>query len=170
MVSLLKAESSKYLGSRIPLNKGSRIMGILGTTAPAESDVNLLLHFAILALILAGFAFARSRKYHIHEKWMFPAIVLAAVSLLTWMAPSYIRNFHLVVSDFYTPGIIITNIHVVLGIITGSLAVYIVLRMKLDLPEKFAIKRVRRLMRTTLVLWLLTFLLGVSFYVWYFLL
>ena len=101
---------------------------------------------------------------------MFTAIVVAAISLFTWMAPSYIRNFNLVVSGFYTPGIIITNIHVTLGILTGSLATYTVLRMKVDIPARFAVKRVRRLMRTTFLLWLLTFLFGLSFYVWYFLL
>jgi uncharacterized membrane protein YozB (DUF420 family) len=48
--------------------------------------------------------------------------------------------------------------------------VYIVFRMKFDLPEKFAIKRVKRLMRTAFTLWWLTLVLGVSFYVWYYVL
>ena len=142
----------------------------MGTTAPLETDLNLILHIAILALIFTGFGFARGKKFHIHEKWMFTAFVLAVISFLAWMEPSYIRNFNLVVSQFYTPGIIITNIHVALGITTGSLALYTILRMKVDIPQRFAVKRVRRLMRTTFVLWLLTFLFGLSFYVWYFVL
>lgn len=76
----------------------------------------------------------------------------------------------MIVSELYSPGVIITNIHVLLGIITGCLAVYIVLRMKTDLPERFMVKRVKRLMRTTFALWWLTFVFGLSFYIWYYVL
>ena len=143
-------------------------MGIFGNAAPLGSDLNLLFHIGIIVLVLTGFTFARRKKYHIHEKWMFSAIVLVAVSFFVWMAPSYAKNFNLVMSDFYAPGIIITNAHVILGIMTGILAVYIVARMKLDLPGKFKVKRVKRLMRTTFAFWILTFSFGVLFYVWYF--
>ena len=86
------------------------------------------------------------------------------------MAPSYVKNFNLIISEFYALGVIITNLHVTLGITTGTLALYIITRMKVDLPEKFKVKRIRRLMRTTFTLWILTFCLGVLFYVWYFVL
>lgn len=100
---------------------------------------------------------------------MLPAIGLVAISFFLWMAPSYVKYFNLVLSEFYAPGIIITNVHVILGITTGILATYIVALMKLDLPERFRVERVKLLMRTTLTLWTLTFILGVSFYAWYFL-
>jgi uncharacterized membrane protein YozB (DUF420 family) len=140
---------------------------MFGNTAPLGSDLNLLFHMAIFLLVLTGFAFARRERYNIHEKWMFSAIILVASSFFAWMAPSYARNFNLVISDFYTLGVIITNIHVILGTTTGILAFYIVARMKLDLPEKLKVKRIRRLMRTTFTLWILTFSFGVLFYVWY---
>jgi len=140
----------------------------LAVPAPWESTANLIAHLVIFCFIIVGFAFARRKKFNIHEKFMFPSIVAVGFSFFLWMARSYVNNFNLVVADFYAPGIIITNMHVVLGTITGCLAVYIVLRMKFDLPQRFAVKRVKRLMRATFVLWLVTFLLGVSFYVWYF--
>jgi uncharacterized membrane protein YozB (DUF420 family) len=140
----------------------------LTTNAPIESSLNLLFHIVILALIITGFTFARRKKFNIHEKWMFTAIVLVAISFFAWMAPSYVRNLNLVVSDFYTPGIVITNIHVLLGVTTGILALYIIARMKFDLPQRFTVKKVKRLMRTTFTLWLLTFFFGVLFYVYYF--
>lgn len=146
------------------------MIGVLAVKAPLESQLNLVFHLAILVLISTGFVFARRKRFEVHEKWMFTAIVLVAISFLSWMAPSYVRNFHLVVSDFYSPGIIITNIHVVLGTISGILAVYIILRMKFNLPKRFTVKRVKRLMRTTFTLWWLTFALGLSFYIWYFVL
>jgi uncharacterized membrane protein YozB (DUF420 family) len=124
---------------------------------------------AIFMLAVTGFAFARRKKYDVHEKWMFSAIVLVAISFFSWMAPSYAKNFNLVISDFYNPGVIMTNIHVIFGIAAGTLALYIVARMKLNLPAKFKVRRVRRLMRTTFVLWILTSSFGVLFYVWYFL-
>lgn len=137
-------------------------------SAPFESSLNLVFHVVILGLIITGFTFARRKKFNIHEKWMFTAIVLVAISFFTWMAPSYIRNLNLVVSEFYTPGIAITNIHVLLGATTGVLALYIIARMKFDLPERFTVKKIKRLMRTAFTLWLLTFFFGVLFYVYYF--
>lgn len=143
---------------------------MVGNTPPLGSDLNLLFQSAIFLLVLTGFIFARRARYDIHEKWMFSAIVLVASSFFVWMAPSYIRNFNLVLSDFYSPGVIITNIHVILGTATGTLALYIITRMKLDLPERFKVKRIRRLMRTTFTLWTFTFSFGVLFYIWYFVL
>ena len=144
--------------------------GLLGTKAGIQADLNLLVHLALLLLIITGFTFARKKKFEIHEKWMFSAIVLAAISFFAWMAPSYIDNFHVIVEELYSPGVIVTNIHVALGGITGILAVYIILRMKFDLPQKFTVKRVKRLMRTTFTLWWLTFISGLSFYLIYYVL
>ena len=144
--------------------------GLLGTKAGIQADLNLLVHLAILLLIITGFTFARKKKFEIHEKWMFSAIVLAAISFFAWMAPSYIDNFHVIVEELYSPGVMVTNIHVALGTITGILAIYIILRMKFDLPQRFTVKRVKRLMRTTFTLWWLTFIFGLSFYLIYYVL
>lgn len=56
------------------------MVGFLGTKAGLQADLNLILHLVILVLIVAGFMFARRKKFDIHEKWMFPAIVLVAIS------------------------------------------------------------------------------------------
>jgi uncharacterized membrane protein YozB (DUF420 family) len=144
--------------------------GLLGTKAGIQADLNLLLHFAILLLIVTGFTFARRKRFEVHEKWMFSGIVLVAISFFAWMAPSYIGNFHVIVNELYSPGVMVTNIHVALGTITGILAIYIILRMKFDLPQKFTVKRVKRLMRTTFTLWWLTFIFGLSFYLIYYVL
>ena len=142
--------------------------GLLGTKAGIQADLNLLLHLAILLLIVTGFTFARRKRFEIHEKWMFSGIVLVAISFFAWMAPSYIGNFHVIVNELYSPGVIVTNIHVAMGTITGILAIYIILRMKFDLPQRFTVKRVKRLMRTTFTLWWLTFIFGLSFYLIYY--
>jgi uncharacterized membrane protein YozB (DUF420 family) len=144
------------------------VEGFLGTKAGIEADLNLLLHLAILLFILIGFTFARRKRFEVHEKWMFSAIVLVGLSFFAWMVPSYISNWHVILEEFYSPGVIITNIHVALGIVSGILAIYIVLRMKFDLPPKLTVKRVKRLMRTTFTLWWLTFIFGLSFYVVYY--
>ena len=142
----------------------------MGTKAGIQADLNLLLHLAILLLIVTGFTFARRKRFEIHEKWMFSGIVLVAISFFAWMAPSYIGNFHVIVNELYSPGVMVTNIHVALGTITGILAGYIILRMKFDLPQKFTVKRVKRFMRTTFTLWWLTFIFGLSFYLIYYVL
>ncbi len=143
-------------------------MGLLGTNAQIEADLNLILHIGIIVLILTGYTYARRRKLNIHERWMLPAIVLAGISLSAWMVRSYINSFDIVLNEFYSTGVIITNLHVIFGIITGTLAVYILLLMKTEwLPERFVTRKIKRLMRTTFTLWWVTFLLGVAFYVWY---
>ena len=147
-----------------------RLAAFLGTKAGVQADLNLLLHLVILGFIITGFTFARRKRFEIHEKWMFTGIVLVAISFFAWMAPSYINNFHVITSEFYSPGAIITNLHAIFGTITGILAICIILNMKFDLPERFVVKRVRRLMRTTFTLWWLTFALGLSFYIWYYVL
>jgi len=57
----------------------------LGTKAGIQADLNLLLHFAILLLIVTGFTFARRKRFEIHEKWMFSGIVLVAISSHGWL-------------------------------------------------------------------------------------
>jgi uncharacterized membrane protein YozB (DUF420 family) len=144
-------------------------LGLLGTDAVIEADLNLLLHIGIIFLILGGYSYARRKRINIHEKWMIPSILLAGFSLFAWMLRSYIGNFHVIVNEFGSPGVIITNLHVVFGVITGALAVYILLLMKTEwLPQSLATSNVKRVMRTTFTLWWVTFLLGVSFYVWYY--
>lgn len=144
------------------------MIGLIGTKAGFEADLNLVLHLVILVFIFTGYTFARRKMFETHEKWMFTGIVLVAISFFAWMAPSYIGNFHVIVSEFYSPGVIITNIHVLLATLTGILAIFIILTMKFDLPRQFTVKRVKRLMRTTFTLWWLTFAFGLSFYLWYY--
>ena len=141
---------------------------MFGNQAPLGSDLNLFFQIGIFVIVLTGFTFARRKRFEIHEKCMFSGIVLVAISFLTWMAPSYIKNFNLVISEFFTFVVFATNIHVILGITAGTMALYIVSRMKLKLPAKFRVKRIRRLMRTTFSLWVFAFSFGVIFYLWYF--
>jgi uncharacterized membrane protein YozB (DUF420 family) len=144
-------------------------LDVLGFGAEVEADLNLTLHIVIVGLIVSGYTYARRRKINVHEKWMLPAIILAGISLFAWMLRSYIRSFDIVVSELYTPGVMITNLHVVFGIVTGTLAIYILLLMKTEwLPERIATTKVKQLMRTTFTLWWCAFLLGVAFYVWYY--
>lgn len=144
-------------------------MDLFGFGSSIEADLNMILHIAIIGLVISGYTYARLKKLNIHEKWMIPAIILAGVSLFAWMLRSYIQAFDIVVDEFYSVGVIITNLHVVVGAITGVLAVYILLVMKTEwLPERWVTTKVKRLMRTTFTLWWVTFLLGVAFYVWYY--
>ncbi len=143
--------------------------GILGTKAPWESDLNLLFHVAIFALVLLGFMHARRQKYDTHEKRMLTAIGLSAASLILWMLPSYIRTLDIITTGFFTdPGVMITNLHVVAGTITGVLAGYIVALMKFKIPKRFRTRNIQRVMRSTLAMWSVTVSLGFVFYFYYF--
>jgi uncharacterized membrane protein YozB (DUF420 family) len=134
------------------------------------ADGNLILHLLILCLIIIGFGFARKKKLEVHEKWMVTAIVLVAISFVVWMAPSYVMFIPAMQVQFFAPISLLTNMHAVLGSITGIMAIWIVLRMKLNLPTRFRFRRIKRVMRTTFILWWLTFIFGLSLYVYHYVL
>jgi uncharacterized membrane protein YozB (DUF420 family) len=144
--------------------------GFLGTRAGVMADGNLILHLLILSLIIVGFTFARKKKLEIHEKWMITAIVLVAISFVGWMAPSYVMFIPAMQAQFFAPISLLTNVHAVLGSITGIIAIWIVLRMKLKVPTHLRFRRIRGVMRTAFILWWLTFIFGLSLYLYHYVL
>lgn len=135
-----------------------------------RSLANFIFQLSILTILLVGFTFARKGNYKVHEKFMTTALILAAVSLSSWMAVSFIIYFDAFVKEFYSTGVLITLIHVAIGVTAGSLTVYNVLNVKGRLPKRIATKNVLRTMRITFSVWLTAFALGTSFFVYYFVL
>ena len=60
----------------------------------------------------------RCRSIHVMPQVKTPLADLTTLRI----APSYVGNFNLVISDVCTLGVIITNIHVIVGTATGILA------------------------------------------------
>jgi uncharacterized membrane protein YozB (DUF420 family) len=147
--------------------------GFLGTGATMMADLTLLAYVLLIVPgMLAGFYFARRRKFEPQHKYTMTIIMmvnwvligfLMLVSYRSGVAPN-------VPQGLAQPVFLLPTIHLVTGAIAQLLGTYLVLRMWFEdvLPGWLKVKRIKRYMRFTLAMWLITALLGVSIYfVWY---
>jgi len=133
--------------------------GILGTSAPVQSDLNLLLQIAIIILLFTGFRFGRIKTgqgIKRHGRVMTVVVVLNAISIITVMLVSFITFFSTPIGELPVVPVASTAVHATLGAISEGLGIAFVLNKK---P-----KSVKTWMRVTFTLWVITFLLGVFLY------
>ncbi len=147
--------------------------GFLGTGASLASDVTLLMYLLVLApAMLLGFVFARRRMYVPHHR-----LIMTLVVLLNWvfivglMFGSYAGGVApYLASSPGDPVIVLPTIHLLTGAVAQGLATYLALRMWFEkrLPQWIMVRNIKRYMRLTLALWLITIALGVTTYAtWY---
>ena len=140
-------------------------------TPPLESIINMFLQLVILAVVTIGVVFAKRRSFQFHERIMSLAMVLVVISLVWWMGISLIENFNVLTESPFATGSLITIFHVIFGVLTTVLTVTIVYkRIRASSHIRFRVKNRKTLMRATLLLWLITFALGLSFYLFFFVL
>ncbi|MHB8753318.1 MAG: cupredoxin domain-containing protein, partial [Aggregatilineales bacterium] len=122
--------------------------------------------FLLVPAMLIGFGFARRKLFEPHHKLMMTTITLVNWLLIIFvMLVTYRRDVapqvpqHLNFSSVFIP-----SLHLLTGLVAQLIASYLVLRMWFEkrLPEWIKVKNIKIYMRTTLVLWLLTALLGLG--------
>ncbi len=143
--------------------------GFLGTGASLASDLSLLAYiFLIVPIMLIGFFFARRKMFEPHHK-----LVMTTITIVNWliifflMAVRYLQAAQAAPAD---SSLILPTIHLAFGGTAQLLATYLVIRMWFEnqLPAWFKVRRIKRYMRTTLALWLITAALGIgTYYAWY---
>jgi hypothetical protein len=137
--------------------------GFLGK-APLTSDIGLVMEIAVLALLLVGrYRFARNGKTVAHGYTVTIALVLHAVSVAFVMIPSFTRSFDILVSDFFSPAIIATWVHIPLGIVTLFLGGYLISKWRFQKPQASCYLKVK-LMRPLWLLWTFSVVLGIVLY------
>lgn len=147
--------------------------GFLGTGASLASDLSLLAYLVLLLpAMLLGFTFARRKLFVPHHKFVMTGIVILNwVFIILVMAVSYSGGVASQIPDnIGDPFVLLPTIHLVTGAIAQILATYLVARMWLEnvLPEWSKVRNIKRYMRVTLTLWVVTALLGITIYVvWY---
>lgn len=124
------------------------------------ADINLALQVIILAILFVGLAYKRKGKFALHGGAMLAAVVLNAVSFFLVMLPSfYAQDF-----SALSPSIgIIAPVHGILGGIAEVLGVFLVVAWGLQRNVQSCVKR-KTLMRITISLWIVAFVLGVVLY------
>lgn len=147
--------------------------GFLGTGASLMADLTLLVYLLLIGPgMLVGFVLARHRLFVPYHK-----LVMTAITLLNWllilylMVVSYGQGVAPEVPQGLTQlAILLPTVHLLSGGAAQVLATYLVIRMWLEdiLPDFVLVKNIKRVMRLTLSLWLVTVTLGFFTYiVWY---
>ena len=144
--------------------------GFLGTAAPLDADIILLLETAIGVGLLIGALLARRRCFRTHA-WCQSALVLLNVVLIVLtMIPSFRAHVSpkipLKLNKTYYA---LATAHAALGTVTEFAALYILLAAGTSvLPQKFRIANYKLWMRSVLLLWWIVLLLGFATYArWY---
>ena len=130
-----------------------------------EATVSLAFQITVLALLIVAYALKNRKKFRRHGIIMTSAVVLHIITILTVMVPSftsYIPSSGVI--DYTNPILIITLIHVALGLIAVVLGIWLAAswHLKTDLKRCFANKK---LMKPTLTMWVIAILLGIFLYI-----
>ena len=134
-------------------------MGFLGNNAPYPADLNLIAQIIVLGLLLAGASLARVSEFKLHGRLMLSAIVFQFGAVFLWMVPSLITNIGALGSG--GEGTAITLAHVYFGIFALCLAIAAARHWELERALKWT-------MRLILSAWFLVAILGILFYVHYY--
>jgi uncharacterized membrane protein YozB (DUF420 family) len=146
------------------------VKGFLGTGAPFEADVNLLVQVMMGVALMAGAFLAKQQRYRAHGicQTMVLLLNLLMIGLVMW--PSFQRQ----VSPrfpkvLHKPYYALPAVHAALGISAELLGLYIVLVAGTNvLPVWMRFNNWKRWMRAELVLWFVVVISGMgTYYAWY---
>jgi len=133
-----------------------------------EATVSLAIQIVVLALLIVAVAFKNRKKFREHGILMITSVVLHIITILTVMVPSFRVYFYFSPQNTGTividASLIITIIHVALGLIAVTLGIWLTAswHLKTDLQRCFANKK---LMKPTLTIWVPAILLGIFLYI-----
>ena len=136
--------------------------GLFGTRASILSDLNLMLQILLLVILLVGFRLGKKKtgsSLKMHGRLMTILVALNGLLVLLVMGPSLFLNFGAAVEEVVVIGFPLTLLHHSIGLIAEILGLVLVFR-------KFG--KVRTWMRVTFTCWLGALLLGIGFYVIYY--
>ena len=124
-------------------------------------DLNLILQLIIFALFLIGVYYVKRGEMGKHRLFMGAAILLNTILIFLIMGRSLLTYSGLIVEKFYEFGPSITWVHAIVGGLAEILGVAFLFKH----PRK-----IRSWMRMTATLWTIALLLGIAFYMYYYVL
>jgi uncharacterized membrane protein YozB (DUF420 family) len=129
-----------------------------------ESTVSLGIEMVVLSLLIGAFFLKTRQKFRQHGITMTIAVALHISSILIVMIPSFISYFGAIGAFNFADTLILTAlVHASTGIIAAILGVWLVGSWHLQKNLQTCFKK-KRIMITTLTLWLLTIFLGIILY------
>jgi len=143
-------------------------MGFLGTGASTAADVNLLSQLVVVALLIAGrWMLSDKKRARLHGQLMVFAVVVTGVGIAIVMLPSLVFGFGAITSDPTIPGSLISIFHSIIGGAAWLYGAYLSLIWGLKPTTVECYKR-KSAMRLVFIAWLAAAVLGVGFYVYYY--
>jgi len=136
--------------------------GFFGTRASLPSDLNILLQIVVLVMLFVGFKLGKTKtdkSLKDHGRLMTVMVILSLIGTVTVMLPSFVTNFSLVLAEPSSLGFPLTFFHALFGGIATILGITLVFK-------KFG--NVRLWMRFAMVVWLLAVVMGIFFYLRYY--
>lgn len=142
--------------------------GIFGTRASLVADINLILQIVILGILSWGVFQAKRRKFQVHHTLMTVAVITNAALIVAVMNPSFFRILPFALRNPGADKPTVLWPHMVLGAVAEVLGIYTVLASNSGALEPSRRRMFTWLMRTTFLLWVLAFVVGIVLYfVWY---
>ena len=142
-------------------------MGFLGTPASNAKDIDLIVQLVIIVLLTVGIWLKKNKKIIPHAQLMTAAVIIHGGAIAFVMVPSLIFGFGAITYNPLGLGPLITVIHAIIGTLAWLYGVYLswIWRNRPTVTECF--KR-KKLMKPVLYAWLAAAALGVSFYIYYY--
>lgn len=130
-------------------------MGIFGNSADIIVDINLIIQYVILVLLVIGYI--KKKPYRSHGNLMLLTTLLTLATILTIMVPRLVMFYAL-----YPP---LIYIHAIIGGITIAIALLFNIRFMTALRGKQPLKcGTKNAMRIALLIWLITLFGGTLIY------
>jgi hypothetical protein len=115
-----------------------------------------------------GFKLIKDKKLRNHGVTMGIAVILHTIPIILVMIPSFLIYSNIMIKGISSPGVIITWVHVIAGVSAEILGIFLVAEWRFRLPPKMTCAKRRRLMIPALILWSFALILGIAFYVYYY--
>jgi uncharacterized membrane protein YozB (DUF420 family) len=128
------------------------------------STLSLVIELVVLGLLIFAYVLRGKKLFRQHGITMTTALVLHLVTILSWMVWSFISFFSAGSVDYGDILVLVTLAHVALGIIAASLGVWLVASWHLQVNMQMCFAR-KKIMLTTLTLWLTAIFLGSILYI-----
>ncbi|MFQ5944647.1 MAG: DUF420 domain-containing protein [Anaerolineae bacterium] len=140
--------------------------GLLGTRAPLTNDLVLIAQAVVAVLLIAGFWNVRRGRFDTHRRLMTSAFGLGILSTLTVMVPALLSDLPPDLGPLAAQLLPVARPgHATFGGLTLLSAFYLVVVMRnYPQPHPRRIGNFKRLMRVTIVAWLLSISGGAALY------
>jgi uncharacterized membrane protein YozB (DUF420 family) len=144
------------------------LMGIFGTGALIQTDINLIIQIVMFIAIIIGMVYKNKRKFKMHAMLMGVAVILHIISFFAVMLPSFNDGYDYFVSATSEFGVQTMWIHAIPGAVSMILGIFLVAAWALRPANIAACSRRKRLMDVTTLLWLISLIFGIASYIVYY--